>query len=179
MAQAGRQGLTKTTSPVRLAGLWCLKVRALALLGDKKAANHAVVQSEKAYERADLAGEPEWAAFIDPAYLHGEHANTFRDLGDAATAEEHARRSIEHATRQKRAQRGAMSQAALAVSHLQRRDLDSVYAAGLRTLKLAGRVKPSRAVEGGTGLAAAYAAFGRHRLVADSTERARVLVTAA
>ncbi|KPI17079.1 hypothetical protein OK074_8265 [Actinobacteria bacterium OK074] len=179
LAQAGRQGLSKTTSPACLADLWCLEARALALLGDKSAAAHAVVQSEKAYERVDLAVEPDWAEFIDPAYLHGEHANTFRDLGDANTAEEHARRSIGHAAMQKRARRGAMSQAALAVSHLQRSDLEAAYAAGVRTLKLSQQVKSSRCVEAVQDLQKRMQPFGRHRLVADFNERARELVAAA
>lgn len=137
-----------------------------------------MVQSERACERVNLDEEPDWAAFIDPAYLHGEHANTFRDLGDADAAEEHARRSIAHATMQKRARRGAMSQAALAVSHLQRRDLDSAYTAGVRTLKLTRQVKSSRAVEAVQDLQKRMQPFGRHRLVADFNERARELVAA-
>ncbi|MEU6243031.1 transcriptional regulator [Streptomyces sp. NPDC047024] len=178
LAQAGRQGLLKTNSSACLADLWCLEARALALLGDTTAAAHAVVQSERAYERALPGSEPNWAEFIDPAYLHGEHANTFRDLGDAGAAEEHARRSIQHATKQKRARRGAMSQAALAVSHLQRRDLDAAYAAGLRTLKLTGQVKSSRAVEAVQDLQRRMSPFGTHRLVADFNERARSLAAA-
>ncbi|ANH92550.1 MULTISPECIES: hypothetical protein [unclassified Streptomyces] len=179
LAQAGRQGLSRTTSAACLADLWCLEARALALLGEKAAAAHAVTQSERAYEHVDPDGEPDWAEFIDPAYLHGEHANTFRDLGDAASAEEHARRSIGHAHLQKRARRGAMSHAALAVSHLQRRDLEAAHAAGVRTLKLAGQVKSSRAVEAVGDLQRRMRPFGQHRLVADFTERARELAAAA
>ncbi|MER5970924.1 transcriptional regulator [Streptomyces sp. NPDC002055] len=179
LAQAGRQGLSRTTSAACLADLWCLEARALALLGDKSAAAHAVVQSERAYERVDLADEPDWAAFIDPAYLHGEHANTFRDLGDAEAAEKHARRSIGHAALQKRARRGAMSQAALAVSHLQRRDLEAAHSAGVRTLKLSAQVKSSRCVEAVQDLQRRMQPFGRHRLVADFNDRARELVAAA
>ncbi|MFE4333966.1 transcriptional regulator [Streptomyces sp. NPDC056831] len=178
LAQAGRQGLSRTTSPACLADLWCLEARALALLGDKSSAAHAVTQSERAYERVDLADEADWAEFIDPAYLHGEHANTFRDMGDAKSAEEHARRSIGHAAKQERARRGAMSHAALAVSHLQRRDLDAAYSAGVRTLKLSGQVKSSRCVEAVQDLQKRMQPFGRHRLVADFNERARDLVAA-
>ncbi|MER5783872.1 transcriptional regulator [Streptomyces mobaraensis] len=179
LAQAGRHGLAKTTSPACLADLWCLEGRALALLGDRAGAVRAVAESERAYERVRLADEPAWAAFIDPAYLHGEHANTLRDLGDSGGAAEHARRSIELAKKQKRARRGAMSHAALAASHLQRRDLDSAYAAGLRTLALTKQVKSSRAVEAVTDLQARMRPFGRSRLVADFDERARELVAAA
>ncbi|MVO85917.1 transcriptional regulator [Streptomyces sp. p1417] len=179
LAQAGRQGLPRSASSACMADLWCLEARALALLGDKSAAAHAVTRSEREYARVDLDSEPEWAAFIDPAYLHGEHANTFRDLGDAEAAEEHARRSIEHAAGQKRARRGAMSQAALAVSHLQRRDLEAAYSAGIRTLKLSSRVKSSRAVEAVQDLRKRMQPFGGHRLVADFNDRARELVAAA
>ncbi|MEU6057577.1 transcriptional regulator [Streptomyces sp. NPDC047097] len=179
LAQAGRQGLRDTDSPACLADLWCLEGRALALLGEKTAATRAVVRSEKAYERVDLAGEPDWAAFIDPAYLHGEHANTFRDLGDPQSAEEHARRSIEHAAGQGRARRGAMSQAALAVSYLQRNDLEAAHGAGVRTITLAGRVKSSRCVEAVQDLQKRMRPFGRHRLVADFDARVRQLTMAA
>lgn len=79
---------------------------------------------------------------------------------------------------QKRARRGAMSQAALAVSHLQRRDLDSAYAAGVRTLKLTRQVKSSRAVDAVQDLQKRMQPFGRHRLVADFNAQACELVAA-
>lgn len=179
LAQAGRQGLRAGPSEACLADLWALEGRALARLGDRAAAAHAVVQSEAAAERVRPASEQEWALFIDPAYLHGEHANTFRDLGDPVAAEEHARRSIDHARMQQRARRGAMSQAALASAHLQRRDLEAAYAAGLRTLSLTGRVKSSRAVEAVVDLQRRMQPFGQHRLVADFSERARAVLAAA
>ncbi|SFC48590.1 transcriptional regulator [Streptomyces aidingensis] len=175
LAQAGRAGLKKTTSPACLSDLWALEARAWARLGDRRAASSAVAASEAAYETVRPAEEPQWAAFIDPAYLHGEHAYTFRDLGDCAAAEEHARRSIEHAGRQQRARRGAMSHAALAASHLQRGDLDAAHAAGLRTLSLARQVSSSRTVEAVQELEHRMSRFGGHRLVADFRDRARDL----
>ncbi|MEU5302209.1 transcriptional regulator [Streptomyces noursei] len=179
LAQSGRAGLGKAASPACLADLWALEARALAKLGDKAQAAHAVVQSEAAFGRVRPEEEQEWAAFIDPAYLHGEHANTFRDLDESKQAEEHARRSIEHARKQRRARRGAMSQAALAVSHLQRRDLEAAHAAGLRTLSLSRQVKSSRCVEAVQDLQSRMEPYGKHRLIADFNERARELVAAA
>ncbi|MZE80034.1 transcriptional regulator [Streptomyces sp. SID5475] len=179
LAQAGRLGLSHVDSPACLADLWCLEARALASLNDKAAAVRAVVESERAYDRAGSGDQPEWAAFIDPAYLHGEHANTFRDLGDAKSAEEHARKSIGHARSQRRARRGAMSQAALAVSHLQRKDLEAAHAAGVRTLNLTRQVKSSRAVEAVYDIQRRMRPFGGHRLVADFNERVRELTAAA
>ncbi|WP_444852269.1 transcriptional regulator [Streptomyces sp. NPDC000229] len=179
LAQAGRHGLSKAESPACLADLWCLEARALAKLGDKVAASRAVVQSETAFERVRPEQEQAWAEFIDPAYLHGEHAMTFRDLGEPKSSETHALRSIEHAHAQKRARRGAMSQAALAVSHVQRKDVDSAYAAGLRTLTLASQVKSTRAVEAVQDLRRRMQPFGKNRLVADFNERALAVVQAA
>ncbi|NGO70639.1 transcriptional regulator [Streptomyces boncukensis] len=179
LAQAGRAGLRgEGTSRACMADLWALEARALAKLGEKNAAAHAVSRSESAYGRVRRTEEQEWAAFIDPAYLHGEHANTFRDLSQAEHAEEHARLSIEHARRQKRARRGAMSQAALAVSHLQRDDLEAAHAAGLRTLKLSRQVKSSRCVQAVQDLQKQMKPYGDHRLVTDFNDRARELTAA-
>lgn len=178
LAQAGRAGLTKGTSPACLADLWALEARALARLGDERAAVTAVAKSETAAEAVRLEEEQQWAAFIDSAYLHGEHANTFRDLNQPDHATEHARRSIDHAHRQKRARRGALSHAALAVSHLQQSDLEAAHAAGVRTLALSRQVKSSRTIEAVQDLQRRMRPFGRHRLVADFNERVRELVAA-
>ncbi|MFD9690963.1 transcriptional regulator [Kitasatospora sp. NPDC059088] len=177
LAQSGRHGL-RGSSQAALADLWALEGRALAAMGVKSGATKAVAESEAAAEQIRPDDEPEWALFIDPAYLHGEHAMTLRDVGDHVGAAEHAKLSIDHARRQQRARRGALSQAALASTHLQRRDLEQAHAAGLRTLSLAGKVKSSRAVEAVSDLQRRMEPFGRHRLVADFTERARALTAA-
>jgi tetratricopeptide (TPR) repeat protein len=180
VAQSGRLGLRDSESAACLADLWALEARAQAALGNKAEAARAVVQSEAAAERIDHDREPEWALFIDPAYLHGEHAMTFRDIGDPAASEEHARRSIDHARQQKRARRGALSQAALASAYLQRGELELAHAAGLRTLSLTGKVQSSRAVEAVADLQKRMTPYGAggNRLVADFNERARSVVAA-
>ncbi|WP_037601585.1 hypothetical protein [Streptacidiphilus rugosus] len=181
LAQAGRNGLSKTNPESRacLADLWTLEGRALARLGDKRAAAHAVAEGERIYESVNPDDEPEWARFIDPAYLNGEHANTLRDIGDNDRAAEFARRSIAHARSQQRARRGAMSQAALAASHLQRRDLEAAHAAGVRTLNLSRQVKSSRCIEAVQDLQRRMIPFGQHQLVADFNERTREFLSAA
>ncbi|MEW9513360.1 hypothetical protein [Streptomyces bacillaris] len=92
LAQAGRHGLGNVESPVCLADLWALEARALAVLGDKRGTARAVIKSEAAFARA-TGDRPEWAKFIDGAYLHGEHANAFRDVDQPGLSAEHARRS--------------------------------------------------------------------------------------
>ncbi|MBT2505547.1 transcriptional regulator [Streptomyces sp. ISL-98] len=178
LAQAGRQGLARAESPACLADLWALEARALAVLGEASATARAVNQSERAFSRVDPAEEPEWAKFIDGAYLHGEHANAFRDLNQSDHAAEHARQSIGYARAQNRARRGAMSQAALSVSHLQNRDLEAAHSASLKTLDLARRVKSSRCVDAVKDVQRRMVPFGTHPLVADFNERARVLLAA-
>lgn len=175
LAQTGRHGLARVQSPACLADLWVLEARALALLGDKTGTARAVAASERAFARAGTEKKPTWAKFIDGAYIHGEMANAFRDLNQPENAAEHARRSIDYARQQGRARRGAMSQAALAVSHLQRRDLESAHAASVKTIDLARRVKSSRAVEALHDVQRRMVPFGTHPLVADINERAQVL----
>ncbi|MFE6777252.1 transcriptional regulator [Streptomyces sp. NPDC057702] len=179
LAQAGRHGLTNSTSPACMADLWCLEARALARLGQKEAAKHAVEQSQESFARVRPEREPEWAQFIDVAYLHGEHAHTFRDLGEPHQAEVHARESIREAKRQQRARRGAMSQAALAAAHVQRRDLEAAHAAGLRAISLAKQVKSSRCTEAVRDLSRRMGTYGAHRLVTDYNDRARELTSRA
>ncbi|MFF2845038.1 transcriptional regulator [Streptomyces sp. NPDC058001] len=179
LTQAGRQGLRNSHSPACLADLWALEARALAVLGDERGTAQAVNRSERAFARVVREDEPEWAKFIDGAYLHGEHANAFRDLNQADHSAEHARESIEYARRQNRARRGAMSHAALAVSHLHRGDLEAAHATGVRTLELARQVKSSRSVEAVQDVQRRMIPFGQHALVADFNERARHLVAAA
>jgi hypothetical protein len=178
LAQAGRQELTRGASQACLADLWALEARALAVMGDRTGTARAVVSSEKAFTRVERTAEPVWAKFIDAAYLHGEHANAFRDLNLAGDAAEHARQSIEQARAQGRARRGAMSQAALAVTHLQRGDLEAAHSAGVKTLNLARSVKSSRAVEAVNDVRRRMVPFGKHPLVADFNERTQHLTAA-
>ncbi|MFJ2775902.1 transcriptional regulator [Kitasatospora sp. NPDC087315] len=178
LAQAGRQGLRSADSPACLADLWALEARALAASGDAKAAAHAVTEAERAFSNVQPGREAEWAKFIDGAYLHGEIANVFRDLDQPDHAAEHAHRSIDYARAQGRARRGAMSQAALAVSHVQRGDLEAAHAAGVRAIDLSRRVKSSRSVEAVQDVQRRMAPFGAHPLVADFRERTRLLLAA-
>jgi hypothetical protein len=178
LAQAGRQGLAKVNSPACLADLWTLEARALATLGDKQGTAHAINEAERAFDRIDHANEPEWARFIDPAYVCGEWANAFRDLGLPADAQPHARRSIAYARNQNRARRGALSHAALAVTHIQSRNLEAAHVAAVRTVDLSRKVKSSRSVEAVRDIQRHMMSFGPHPLVADFNERARALLAA-
>ncbi|KZM72224.1 transcriptional regulator [Nocardia terpenica] len=178
LAQAGRQGLARANSPACLADLWTLEARALATLGDKSGTSHAVNEAERAFSSVNPEQEPEWARFIDQAYICGEWANAFRDLGLPDHAEPHAQRSISYARNQNRARRGALSHAALAVAQIQKRDLEAAYAAGVQTLDLSRKVKSSRSIEAVRDVQQKMNSFGAHPLVAEFNERTRVLLAA-
>ncbi|MGV9678123.1 hypothetical protein ACWDSJ_22835 [Nocardia sp. NPDC003482] len=178
LAQAGRQGLGRGRSSACRADLWTLEARALATVGDGQGAAHAIHEAERCFERVEPATEPEWARFIDTAYICGEWANAFRDLGLPKDAEPHARRSIAHARNQNRARRGALSHAALAVAHVQNRDLEAAYVAGVRTIDLSRKVKSSRSIDAVREVRRHMSSLGPHPLVADFDERARLVVSA-
>jgi hypothetical protein len=152
LAKAGRAGLALGNSTACLADLYALQARAEAALGDGKAAAKSILLSQQAFENVNIQNEPEWARFIDPAYLNGEYAHAFRDLARPQEASEFANLSINEAQRQNRARRGAMSQAALARAAIDSHDLPAAAAAGLAAAKLAANVKSSRSIEAVTDL---------------------------
>ncbi|MGH3924546.1 MAG: hypothetical protein ACRDTT_17085 [Pseudonocardiaceae bacterium] len=123
-------------------------------LGESREAAHAVAQSETAFGRIQRDDEPEWARFIDTAYLAGEWANAFVDIARPVESTHFARYSAAEARNQNRARRGALSQAALARAALTNGhvDLDEAVHNANRALDLAVTVKSSRCTEAITEL---------------------------
>ncbi|MGH3942570.1 MAG: hypothetical protein ACRDTG_28895 [Pseudonocardiaceae bacterium] len=146
LARTGRHGLTRAFSPACAARLFALQAGAHAALGDARAAAHAVVESERAFERVDANKEPEWARFLDETHLSGLWANTFVDLARPVEAMRFARRSISAAASQNRARREALSQAALARAALTRRNLEIALRAAHRVVDLSITVQSSRSI---------------------------------
>jgi hypothetical protein len=130
-----------------MADLHVLEARALASLGKEnaEAAAQAVVRAENAFQHVVPENEPEWARFIDPAYLFGEAAHCFRDLDDTEQIARFGGESAAEATRQKRARRGALSQAALAIGELTR-DAEAAATRGLEVITLTRSVSSSRCI---------------------------------
>ncbi|MGY0235571.1 hypothetical protein [Longispora urticae] len=147
LARAGQRGITADDSPACLADLQILEGRAHASLGDVRAASQAVVRAEQTFGSVDHANEPEWARFIDKAYLFGEAAHTFRDLDQPDQIDRFAGESAAEAKRQGRARRGALSHAALAIGDLHRGQVESAAAKANRVLQLARQVDSSRCTE--------------------------------
>ena len=148
LARAGQRGITITDSPACLADLQVLEARALASGGAGAAVvARTVTRAENTFSQVKPVNEPEWARFIDPAYLFGEAAHCFRDVGDAEQIERFATDSAADAARQKRARRGALSEAALTIADLVRDQPDAAASRGLEVVRLTKTVNSSRCVE--------------------------------
>ncbi|MGH3905526.1 MAG: hypothetical protein ACRDTE_15270 [Pseudonocardiaceae bacterium] len=179
LATSGRHGLTRADSPATTARLWALQARAHAALGDPAAAAHAVIESERAFERINPDTEPEWARFNDEVYLSGKWADTFVELGRPVEATRFARRSVSAAAEQNRARREALSQIALARAALARRNLDAALHAAHRALDLSTTVESWRCL---TAVSNLRSQLGPYRSVTATREfdaRAQEVLTQA
>jgi hypothetical protein len=144
LARAGLHGITVNDSPACYADLSILEARALARLGDGRATAKAIDRAETTFATVDHANEPEWARFIDRAYLYGEAAQCFRDLNQPDDINRFAEVSIEDCKEQQRARRGALSQAAVGAAFLQRGQVEAAADRGRLVVRLASTVNSSR-----------------------------------
>lgn len=144
LARTGIAGLKRGHSPACLADLRALQARGHAAMGEADAAASAIGQSQEAFSAVVPETEPEWARFIDVAYLNGEYAHSFRDLEQPAEADMHAVLSADAAALQKRARRGSLANAAIARAALSDHDLPKAASAALTATQLASTVKSSR-----------------------------------
>jgi len=155
-----------------------LQARAHATLGEAKDAAHAVAQSEAAFGKVHRVEEPEWARFIDTAYLAGEWANAFGEISRPVESARFARRSAAEARNQKRARRGALSRAALARAALTGRDvdLDAAVHNAEQALDLAVTVKSSRCAAAIADLRTRIRPFHGVTAAREFDDRARVVL---
>lgn len=151
LARVGQRGITVTDSPACMADLHILEARALASLAregrPKGSVAEAVRRAEATFEQVEPENEPEWARFIDPAYIFGEAAHCFRDIGDTAQIDRFAGESAAEAARQRRARRGALSQAALVAGDLMRKEVERAAVRGQTVVALTESVESSRCRE--------------------------------
>jgi len=144
LARTGVAGLQRGNSQACLADLRALQARGQAALGDADGAAFSVAQSQEAFSTVEPETEPEWARFIDVAYLNGEYAHAFRDLERPGETAAFAKLSADDSARQRRARRGSLAHAAMARAALSDHDLPAATASGMRAVELAATVKSSR-----------------------------------
>lgn len=147
LARTARAGLQQGHSPACLADLWALQARAEAALGDGRAVARSVLASQQAADQIRLEEEAEWARFIPGAYLLGEYAHAFRDLGMYDEAARFATLSADEAAKQQRARRGSLAHATLARAALAQHDLEAAAAEATKTLELTATVRSARSLE--------------------------------
>jgi hypothetical protein len=176
LARAGRHGLERGHSPACLADLWALQARAEAAMGQSQKASVSVMASQRAFDAVVPDDEPEWARFIDAAYLNGEHANTFRDLRRPRESAHFAQISADEAQHQRRARRGSLAQAAIARAALDDHDLAAAAAAALETVKLAASVQSSRSIDAVVDLRDRMQRHDRSAAIRDFLEISRTLL---
>lgn len=176
LARAGRRGLDAGDSTACLADLHILEARALAALGEASGAAAAVSRAERMFDQVTPENEPEWARFIDRAYLFGEAAHCFRDLKQPDQIERFAKESADAAQSQGRARRGALSQAALALGDLTRGEIEAAAAKSTRAVELSAAVNSSRCVETVRDLQRRLQPFGQVPAVQEFNLKARDLL---
>jgi hypothetical protein len=123
--------------------------------------------------------EAEWARFIDAAYVFGEAAHCFRDIGDVTQLKRFASESANEARRQRRARRGALSNAVLAIGDIAERDVDAAAARSIGVVKLASTVASSRCNETVRDLARRLKPYHALPRVQEFTVQANTLLGAA
>jgi hypothetical protein len=176
LVRAGRRAITGKDSPACLADLYVLEGRALAALNERRAAELAVAQAEATFQHVVAENEPEWARFIDVPYLFGEAAHCFCDIGQASQVERFASESAAVASQQGRARRGALSHTALAISALDRRDVETAATISAHVVDLASAVNSSRCIEAVRDLQRRLRSHARVPEVEQFNERARELL---
>jgi hypothetical protein len=179
LAIAGRHGLARAYSPACAADLCALQAQAHAALGESRGAAHAIAQSEAAFDTIHCDEEPEWARFIDTAYLTGKWAMALGDIARPVESTRFARHSATDAHQQNRARRGALShtalsRAALTPGHV---DLDTAVHHAHRALDLTLTVTSSRATHALTDLRTRLRPFHTLTLARDFDERAHLTLT--
>ncbi|MFE3058345.1 hypothetical protein [Nocardia sp. NPDC059239] len=123
---------------------------------------------------------PEWARFIDPAYFFGEAAVCFRDLKQPTEIERFADLSIQACLEQRRARRGGLSQAAVAMSLVQRNEIEAAAERAKIVVHLTSSVNSSRCLEAVTDLQKTLKPFGTLPAVQEfNTEALQLLGLAA
>lgn len=86
LARAGLGVAQGTTTPVQAAELHALEGRGSALLGDARAARHAVLDAERHYARSRPDEEPSWLGFYTEAALAADLGRGLRDIGEPKQA---------------------------------------------------------------------------------------------
>ncbi len=135
-----------TVTPVLAAQLHALEGRGLALLGDARAARHAVLDAERHYERSRPDEEPPWLGFYTEATLAADLGCCLREAGEPTQAITLSTAAL-HDYEPWRVRSRSLVQTDLASAHLLGRDLEQAAALGRDALRTAAELNSTRTRE--------------------------------
>lgn len=114
-----------------------------ARAGDSRACLGALGQADRMFARAGPVDRPQWISYLDEAYLAAKFAHCFSALGQPATAEGYAVRSLDMDDRYVRGR--AFNSALLAKIHLQRGAVEQACSVATDALNLTRAISSTRA----------------------------------
>ena len=94
LARAAQEGSKAVASSTTMANFLSMEARAHAGNGDDSACSRALGEAERLFERRNVADDPEWISYFDPAELAGEGAHCFRDLRNPKMTQEFIVRAV-------------------------------------------------------------------------------------
>ncbi|WP_329457307.1 transcriptional regulator [Streptomyces sp. NBC_01497] len=148
LARAAQEGARGHVPERALAMFYAAEARGHALMGDAHLCQEVANKAQTALDQAgdDPAGDPDWIAHFDQAYLADELAHCYRDLGRPEAAAQHARDALDGhpATR---VRRRAIGLVVLATAQVQQREVEEACRTGAQAAELLGSLRSSRGTE--------------------------------
>jgi hypothetical protein len=146
LARAGLGVTQGAATPALAAELQALEGRGFALLGDARAARHAVLEAERHYERARPGEEPPWQGLYTEAAFASDLSLGLRDIGELKQAVTLSTTAL-HGYEPWRVRPRCFVQTDLAIAHLLARDLEQAAAVGRDAVRIAAEVHSTRTLD--------------------------------
>ncbi|MGH3838703.1 MAG: hypothetical protein ACRDSF_23870 [Pseudonocardiaceae bacterium] len=147
LARAGLAVTQGTVTPLLAADLHTVEARGLALLGDIRAARHAVREAERSYELIRPGDEPPWAGFYTEAAFASDLGRCLSGIGEPEQAITLSTTAL-HDFDPWRVRNRCFVQTDLAGTHLLAQDLEQAAAFGRDALRTAAEVSSTRTLDG-------------------------------
>ncbi|TDC24918.1 transcriptional regulator [Streptomyces sp. 8K308] len=146
LALAARGGAEREETPMSRALFLAAEARGYALLRDNEACEVAIGRAIEALEQAKPGTEPEWLHYFDMAYLAGEFAHCYRDLGQPELSAHWAERA--HAEHPELAvRRRVIDLLLLASARIELDEVEEGRSAATRAIELLSGVRSSICAE--------------------------------
>ncbi|MGH3937659.1 MAG: hypothetical protein ACRDTG_03345 [Pseudonocardiaceae bacterium] len=143
LARAGLAVTQGTATPVLATVLHAMEARGLALVGDSREAQRAVLAAQRSYESLRPDDEPPWLGLYTEAAFTADIGRCLGDLGEAEQAIKLTTAAVD-GYEPWRARARCFAQTDLAGIHLLGNDLEQAAAAGRAALRTAADVSSTR-----------------------------------